>query len=120
MKIDRQKQPVRIAESNALTIVRRLWCRERPVFFFPRFPNGLCAPMDNQPRYRRRRGGMMRVALISDIHGNAFALDTVLADIQEQAVDRMVCLGDVVQGGAQPAATVQRLRSGCASWNARL
>lgn len=56
----------------------------------------------------------MRVALISDIHGNAFALDAVLGDIQGQAVDRIVCLGDAIQGGAQPAATVQRLRElGC-------
>lgn len=56
----------------------------------------------------------MRVALISDIHGNAYALDNVLADIGRQAVDRIVCLGDAIQGGFQPAATVQRLRElGC-------
>ncbi|MGH2485804.1 MAG: metallophosphoesterase family protein [Ktedonobacterales bacterium] len=56
----------------------------------------------------------MRVALISDIHGNAYALDAVLADIQERVVDRLVCLGDAIQGGAQPAATVRRLRElGC-------
>jgi predicted phosphodiesterase len=52
----------------------------------------------------------MRLALISDIHGNAFAMDTVLADIQTQGVDRIVCLGDAIQGGAEPVATVQRLR----------
>ncbi|HKV82905.1 MAG TPA: metallophosphoesterase family protein [Ktedonobacterales bacterium] len=52
----------------------------------------------------------MRVALISDIHGNAFALDAVLADIQGQAVDRLLCLGDAIQGGAQPVETVHRLR----------
>jgi predicted phosphodiesterase len=52
----------------------------------------------------------MRVAVISDIHGNAFALDAALADIQAQGVDRIVCLGDAIQGGAQPAETVQRLR----------
>lgn len=56
----------------------------------------------------------MRLALISDIHGNAYALDAVLADIQGQAVDRLVCLGDAIQGGAQPVATVRRLRElGC-------
>lgn len=56
----------------------------------------------------------MRIALISDIHGNAFALDAVLADIQAQGVDRIVCLGDAIQGGAQPVETVQRLRElGC-------
>lgn len=54
----------------------------------------------------------MRIAVISDIHGNCYALDAVLADLrgQDQAVDRMVCLGDAIQGGAQPAETVQRLR----------
>jgi putative phosphoesterase len=56
------------------------------------------------------RNDRMRIAVISDIHGNAFALDTVLADIHGQRVDRIVCLGDAIQGGAQPAETVQRLR----------
>lgn len=56
----------------------------------------------------------MRVAVISDIHGNAFALDAALADIQAQGVDQIMCLGDAIQGGAQPAETVQRLRElGC-------
>ncbi len=53
----------------------------------------------------------MRIAVISDIHGNAFALDMVLANIARQGVDQIVCLGDAIQGGAQPAETVQRLRA---------
>ncbi len=52
----------------------------------------------------------MRIALISDIHGNCLALDAVLADIRRQAVQQIVCLGDAIQGGAQPAETIQRLR----------
>lgn len=52
----------------------------------------------------------MRLAIISDIHGNAYALDVTLADIKAQGVDQVVCLGDAIQGGAQPAETVQRLR----------
>lgn len=52
----------------------------------------------------------MRVAVISDIHGNDLAFGAVEADIQEQAVDQIVCLGDAVQGGPQPAGVVQRLR----------
>ncbi len=56
----------------------------------------------------------MRVALISDIHGNCFALDAALADLRRQAVDHIICLGDAIQGGAQPAETIQRLRElGC-------
>jgi predicted phosphodiesterase len=57
---------------------------------------------------------MMRIAIISDIHGNCFALDVALADIRHAVVDQIVCLGDAIQGGAQPAATVARLRElGC-------
>ena len=56
----------------------------------------------------------MNIAVISDIHGNCFALDTVLADLQQRPADRIVCLGDAIQGGAQPAQTVARLRElGC-------
>jgi putative phosphoesterase len=52
----------------------------------------------------------MRVAVISDMHGNDFAFEAVEADIQSQKIDQIVCLGDAVQGGPQPAAVVQRLR----------
>lgn len=52
----------------------------------------------------------MRLAVISDIHGNCFALDSVLRDIREQGIEQIVCLGDAIQGGAQPAETVRRLR----------
>jgi predicted phosphodiesterase len=52
----------------------------------------------------------MRIAVISDIHGNAVALEAALADIASQGVDQIVCLGDAIQWGPQPAETVQRLR----------
>jgi predicted phosphodiesterase len=52
----------------------------------------------------------MRVAVISDMHGNDVAFDAVEADIKKQNVDQIVCLGDAIQGGPQPAAVVQRLR----------
>jgi len=52
----------------------------------------------------------MRVAVISDMHGNDLAFETVEADIQKQDIDQIVCLGDAVQGGPQPAEVVQRLR----------
>jgi predicted phosphodiesterase len=52
----------------------------------------------------------MRTALISDVHGNAVALDAVLTDLEREPVDQVVCLGDMVQGGSQPAAVVRRLR----------
>ncbi len=52
----------------------------------------------------------MRIAVFSDIHGNCLALDAVLADLKGQATDRLVCLGDAIQGGPQPAQVVARLR----------
>jgi putative phosphoesterase len=52
----------------------------------------------------------MHLAIISDLHGNCFAFDRVLKDIRQQGVERIVCLGDALQGGAQPAETLQRLR----------
>jgi predicted phosphodiesterase len=56
----------------------------------------------------------MRIAVISDIHGNCFALDALLADLRQHPANRLVCLGDAVQGGTQPAETVARLRAlGC-------
>ena len=57
---------------------------------------------------------MTRVAIISDIHGNCFAFDAVLADMQTRSIDQVVCLGDAIQGGPQPAEVVDRLRAiGC-------
>ncbi len=56
----------------------------------------------------------MRVAVISDIHGNSIGLDTVLEDLRRHPADRIVCLGDAIQGGPQPAQVVARLREvGC-------
>src|ERR671934_937010 len=53
---------------------------------------------------------MTGVALISDIHGNAVALDAVLADLAHRRVDGIVCLGDVAAGGPQPREVIKRLR----------
>ena len=56
----------------------------------------------------------MKVALISDIHGNLAALEAVLADLERDGPDRIVCLGDVAATGPQPRETVERLRAlGC-------
>ncbi|HNQ95372.1 MAG: metallophosphoesterase family protein [Anaerolineales bacterium] len=45
----------------------------------------------------------MRIAVISDMHGNNLALEAVLADIKRQGTDQLVCLGDAIQGGPQSA-----------------
>jgi predicted phosphodiesterase len=56
----------------------------------------------------------MRLALISDQHANDVAFGCVLEDVERIGVDEIVCLGDVVQGGAEPAQTLGRLAAlGC-------
>ena len=56
----------------------------------------------------------MRVALISDLHGNLTALEAVLHDLARERPDRVLCLGDVAATGPRPRETVERLREvGC-------
>jgi predicted phosphodiesterase len=53
---------------------------------------------------------MMKIALLSDIHGNSIALDAVLADIEEQGgVDAYWILGDLVALGHDPVGVLERL-----------
>ena len=49
----------------------------------------------------------MRTAIISDIHGNYAGLLAVLADIGKQQCDRILCLGDLVDGGSQSIEVVR-------------
>jgi putative phosphoesterase len=44
----------------------------------------------------------MKIAAISDIHGNLYALMKVLEDIADQNVYQIVCLGDLVGYGPHP------------------
>jgi predicted phosphodiesterase len=44
------------------------------------------------------------------VHGNCFALETVLADTKRADFDHIVCNGDMIQSGPQPHETVQLLR----------
>lgn len=53
----------------------------------------------------------MRLALISDVHGNDVAFEVVVDDIKRIGVDQIVCLGDVAESGVQPAETLDRLRA---------
>jgi predicted phosphodiesterase len=52
----------------------------------------------------------MRIALISDIHGNLVALEAALADIERKRADQIICLGDVAVFGPQPREVIARLR----------
>jgi predicted phosphodiesterase len=51
----------------------------------------------------------MRMAVMSDVHGNLLALDAVMADIATQSVDVVVNLGDLLSGAVQPRETADRL-----------
>jgi predicted phosphodiesterase len=51
----------------------------------------------------------MKIAVISDIHGNISALDAVLAHAETQSVDVTVNLGDICSGALWPEATADRL-----------
>lgn len=48
----------------------------------------------------------MRVALISDLHGNEVALQAVLRDIGQRGIDQVVCLGDVATLGPCPSQVI--------------
>ncbi|MEL6792188.1 MAG: metallophosphoesterase family protein, partial [Pseudomonadota bacterium] len=52
----------------------------------------------------------MRFAAIADIHGNAFALDAVLRDMEAHGVETAVNLGDLLSGPIAPAETAALLR----------
>jgi len=51
----------------------------------------------------------MRIAIISDIHGNLLALENVLADLRTRSVDATVNLGDCVTGPLWPRETLELL-----------
>lgn len=51
----------------------------------------------------------MRLAVVSDIHGNLTALEAVAVDIESRGVDQVVHGGDVALIGARPAEVIDRL-----------
>ena len=56
----------------------------------------------------------MRIAVVSDIHGNRHAFDAVLDAIADSACEEVWCLGDLVGYGADPDACVALAREHCA------
>lgn len=52
----------------------------------------------------------MRIAVISDIHSNIYALNEVLADIKNRHVDLTVCTGDLVGYATRPNEVIETLR----------
>ena len=54
---------------------------------------------------------MTRIAALSDVHGNATALEAVLADIASEKPDALMIAGDLVLNGPDPAIVIDVLRS---------
>jgi putative phosphoesterase len=52
----------------------------------------------------------VRIAIVSDVHGNIFALESVLADLKETAPDIVFHGGDLAHGGGSPAPVIDRIR----------
>ncbi len=55
----------------------------------------------------------MKFALISDIHSNLEALNSVIDDIEKQKVDSIHCLGDVIGYGSDPIACLEIVNKTC-------
>ena len=53
----------------------------------------------------------MKLAIISDIHGNLPALEAVMASIGKEGTDRVFCLGDIVGYGGRPNECVDFIRT---------
>jgi len=52
----------------------------------------------------------MRIAIISDIHGNRTAFGAVLADLRQMSPDLVLHCGDLADAGASPVYIVDRIR----------
>ena len=52
----------------------------------------------------------MKIAVISDIHGNMQALEAVLEDIKKENCEKIFCLGDLAMSGPEPAKTVETVK----------
>ena len=51
----------------------------------------------------------MKIAIISDVHGNSHALQAVLKDLEHRKVEMIINLGDSVYGPLDPLGTIELL-----------
>lgn len=56
---------------------------------------------------------MEKIAIISDIHGNRSALESVLKDIHSRNISRIFCLGDIVLKCANPDIVIDLVKENC-------
>ena len=57
----------------------------------------------------------MKTAIISDIHANLAALESVLNDISRHGPDEIICLGDIVGYGPEPSQCLNLVRETCST-----
>lgn len=55
----------------------------------------------------------MKIAIISDIHGNLEALTATLEDIEKRNVNEIICLGDIIAKGIHPKECMDLIRKKC-------
>lgn len=53
----------------------------------------------------------MKIAIISDIHGNMQALESVLKNIEKENCQKIFCLGDLAMAGPEPEKTIEKIRN---------
>lgn len=52
----------------------------------------------------------MKIAVISDIHGNMQALESVLNDIEKENCEKILCLGDLAMAGPEPNKVIDAIK----------
>ncbi len=55
----------------------------------------------------------MRIAYISDLHSNFFAVEALEKDLKNQGIDKIRCLGDILNFGSRPVETLQWVKENC-------
>jgi len=55
----------------------------------------------------------MKIAIISDIHGNLEALKATIRDIEKRNVDKIICLGDTIAKGIHPKECIKIIQDKC-------
>ena len=56
---------------------------------------------------------MDKIAIISDVHGNITALNTVLKDIKKRNINKIFCLGDSIIKCVNPDLVIDKLKKVC-------
>jgi len=56
---------------------------------------------------------MKRIAILSDIHGNMPALEAVIEDIKLRNINEVICIGDLIGKGPEPAKVIKNIRHHC-------